>query len=226
MTDDSPTTALAETVWDRFQAVGFTPDFGPDLSRFLIALYRRLAAQGRTITANEIEELAETADVSLELAQMFVEQAGERDEDGTVMGIVGLSLNKHPHKFLVHGHELTTWCALDPMLIAPTMTEAVELESNDPRSGEPIRVSMTPNGVQAYEPATAVVSIVIPGSGATDNLESVWGMFCHQVHFFTDRESGEQFFSGRDIEVYFLTIEETFELGKLTFGPILSQQND
>jgi len=223
MTDDSPTTALAETVWNRFQAVGFTPDFGPGLSRFLIALYRRLAAQGRAITADEIEELARTVDVPIELARTFVEQAGERDEAGAVRGIVGLSLNKHPHTFLVHGHELTTWCALDPMLIAPAMTEPVELESDDPTNGEPVRVSVDPSGVRAYEPSTAVVSIVVPESGATDDLESVWGLFCHQVHFFTSRESGEQFFSARNDEVYFLTIAEAFELGRLTFGPVLEQ---
>ncbi len=224
MADLSSTTALAETVWNRFQDVGFTPDFGPKESRLLIELYRRLAVEGCPITTGEVEELAEGADVTSELARTFIEKTAERDEEGAVRGIVGLSLNKHPHKFLVHGNELTTWCALDPMLIAPTMTETVELESDDPRSGEPIRVSVSPGGVQAYEPTTAAVSIVIPESGATDSLESVWKMFCHQVHFFTSRESGEKFFSGRDIEVYFLTIEEAFDLGRLTFGPIHAQQ--
>ena len=158
------------------------------------------------------------------MQQSFIEKTGELDEEGAVRGILGLSLNKHPHKFLVHGHELTTRCALDPMAIAPTMTEAVELESDDPKNGEPIRVSVSPSGVQAYQPSTAVVSIVVPESGATDNLESVWKMFCHQVHFFTSRESGEQFFSGRDTEVYFLTIEEAFKLGRLTFSPIHAQE--
>jgi alkylmercury lyase len=224
MGDQPPTTALAETVWDRFQAVGFTPDFGPKESRLLIELYRNLAAEGRPITADEVEKLAERSDVTLEAARTFVERAGEQDQQGSVRGIVGLSLNKHAHKFLVRGHELTTWCALDPMLIVPTMTEPVEVESNDPRSGEPIKVSVSPNGVQAYEPATAVVSIVIPESGATFNFESVRKAFCHQVHFFTSRESGEQYFSERDTEVYFLAIEEAFELGQLTFGPILAQQ--
>ena len=65
---------------------------------------------------------------------------------------------------------------------------------------------------------------MIPESGTTDNLESIWKMFCHQVHFFTNRESGEQFFSGRDTEVDFLTIKEAFELGRLTFGPIHAQE--
>jgi len=224
MADRSPTPVLAETIWDRFQAVGFTPDFGPELSRLLIELYRMLALEGRGITPADVEDLAEGAGVTPELARVFVEKVGERDEYGAVTGIMGLSLNRHPHKFMVHGNELTTWCALDPLFIAPTMTEPVDLESEDPRSGEPIRVSVTPNGVQSYEPATAVVSIVIPESGATDSLESIWGMFCHKVHFFTSRESGERHFSGRDIEVYFLTIEEAFELGRLAFGPIHAQR--
>ncbi|MFV1963032.1 MAG: organomercurial lyase [Acidimicrobiia bacterium] len=224
MVNLSTTSELAKTIWDRFQAVGFTPDFGRKESRLLIELYRRLAAEGRPIPAEEVERLAEGAGITSEVAGAFVEMAGERDEEGALRGIVGLSLNRHPHKFLVQGNELTTWCALDPMLIAPIMTEAVELESDDPRNGEPIRVSVSPSGVQTYEPTTAVVSIVIPESGATDNLETIWKMFCHQVHFFTSRESGEQFFSGRDIEVYFLTMEEAFDLGRLTFGPIHAQQ--
>lgn len=219
----APSTTIAKKVWDRFQAEGFTPDFGPEGSRLLIALYRRLAAEGRPITADELEELAQGAGVTSEEARSLVERAGELDDDGAIRGIVGLSLNPHPHKFLIGGHELRNWCALDPLLIAPTMTEAVELESDDPRSGEPIRVSVSPSGVQAHEPTTAVVSIVVPESGATDSVEAVWMMFCHQVHFFTSRESGEQFFSGRDIEVYFLTIEEAFELGRLTFGPVYAQ---
>ena len=223
MTTTTPSTTTAKKVWNRFQAEGFTPDFGPGGSRLLIALYRRLAAEGRPITTDEVEELAKDADVTSEETRSLIERGGELDDDGAVRGIVGLSLNAHPHKFLIHGHELRNWCALDPLLIAPTMTGAVELESDDPRSGEPIRVSVSPSGVQAYEPTTAVVSIVVPESGATDSIEAVWMMFCHQVHFFTSRESGEQFFSGRDIEVYFLTIEEAFELGRLTFGPVYTQ---
>ena len=219
----APSTTIAEKVWDRFQAEGFTPDFGPEGSRLLIALYRRLAAEGRPITVGEVKELAKGAGLTTEEARSLVERAGELDDDGAVRGIVGLSLNAHPHKFLVNGHELRNWCALDPLLIAPTMSGDVELESDDPRSGETIRVSVTPSGVQAHEPTTAVVSIVVPESGATESVEAVWMMFCHQVHFFTSRESAEEFFSGRDIEVYFLTIEEAFDLGRLTFGPLYAE---
>ncbi|MEE8458184.1 MAG: hypothetical protein V3S28_09045, partial [Acidimicrobiia bacterium] len=125
MPDQPQTISLAETVWSRFQSVGFTPDFGPDVSRLLIGLYRLLAAEGHPITPDEVEQLAKTVGVAPEMARMFVEQAGERNEEGAVVGIVGLSLNKNPHKFLIHGHELTTWCALDPMLIAPAMTGPV-----------------------------------------------------------------------------------------------------
>lgn len=71
-----------------------TPDFGPDVSRLLIGLYRLLAAEGRPITPDEVEQLAKTVGVAPEMARMFVEQAGERNEEGAVVGIVGLSLNR------------------------------------------------------------------------------------------------------------------------------------
>ena len=43
-------------------------------------------------------------------------------------------------------------------------------------------------------------------------------MFCHRVHFFASRETGKQFFAGKEHEVYFLTLEEAFALGRLAFA--------
>ncbi len=229
MTTTPTSSALVDKVWGRFQEVGFTPDFGPEGSRLLIALYRRLAAEGRPVTPDEVAELAAQVDVSDEAARDLVEYTTERDDDGSVLGIVGLSLNEHPHTFRVNGRELRNWCALDPLLIVPTMTTDVELESADPGTGESVRVSVAPDGVKGYEPSGAVVSIVVPEpgalpeSGATDSVETVWMMFCHQVHFFSSREAGERFFEGKQFEVYFLTIDEAFELGRITFGPVYEQ---
>lgn len=216
----STSSTVVERVWERFQEVGFTPDFGPEGARLLIALYRRLAAEGRPITLDEVADLAAQNDVSVDAARDLVEHTAERDEDGSVRGIVGLSLNEHPHAFRVNGLELRTWCALDPLLIVPAMTADVEVESADPATGEPIRVSLSPGGVNGYNPSEAMVSIVVPEPGATDSVEAVWMMFCHHVHFFTSREAGERFFEQKDMEVYFLTIDEAFELGRVTFAPL------
>ncbi len=77
------------------------------------------------------------------------------------------------------------------------MTADVELESNDPETGETVSVSFSPEGVKAQQPGQAVMSIVVREAGATDGVEAVWMMFCHQVHFFASRETGERFFEGK-----------------------------
>jgi alkylmercury lyase len=223
VTTASTQSALVEQVWKRFQEVGFTPDFGPEGSRLLIALYRRLAETGQPVSADEVTAIAHELDMSPEHAAGLVERMGEHDDDGALRGIVGLSLNDHPHRFIVGGHELRNWCALDPLLIVPTMTEEVQLESTDPHTGESVRVSVTNEGIETQQPAEAVMSIVVPEPGATDSVESVWMTFCHQVHFFTSREAGEQFFEDSDYEVYFLTLDEAFGLGRLTFAPVYEQ---
>ena len=214
---------IVAKVWQRFQEVGFTPDFGPEGSRLVIALYRRLASEGRPIPPEEVAALAERFGVPAETAAALLEGAAERDDEGAVRGIVGLSLNDHPHRFRVGHHELRNWCALDPLLIMPTMTEDVVLESTDPETGEVVRASLSPRGVKALEPERAVMSIVVPPQGTTDSAKEVWSSFCHQVHFFASREAGEQFFADKDYEVYLLTLEEAFALGRLTFAPLYQQ---
>ncbi len=216
-------TSLVDHVWKRFQNVDFTPDFGPGNSRLLIQLYRRLAADARPIARSEIEAIADELDVARDEAIAFVERTSEPGDDGEIRGIVGLSLNEYPHKFRVSGNELRNWCALDPLLIAPALTEPVEIESVDPETGEAISISVTPGGVEGYSPTTAVLSIVVPEPGATESVEAVWMMFCHHVHFFTSRESGERFFADKDMEVYFLSVEEAFELGRVLMRPVYEQ---
>ena len=221
-TTDS-TASLVDHVWKRFQGVGFTPDFGPDNSKLLIQLYRRLAADARPLARSEIEAIADELGVARDEAIAFLEGASEPGDGGEIRGVVGLSLNEYPHKFRVGGNELYNWCALDPLLIAPALTEPAEIESVDPETGGAVSVSVTPAGVWEHSPRAAVLSIVVPEPGATDSVEAVGMMFCQHLHFFTSRESGERFFADKDMEVYFLSVEEGFELGRLPFGPVFEQ---
>ena len=118
----------AETIWERFQEVGFVPDLTTAESRLLIDLYRKLASEGRPVPATQLADLAEVAGVEPEVSEELIRRMGERDDAGDIRGIMGLSLNRHPHRFRVHGNELATWCALDPLVIAPIMTDLVEIE--------------------------------------------------------------------------------------------------
>ncbi len=219
-------TELIDDVWKRFQEVGFTPDFGPGGSKLLVALYRQLARDGEPISLADAMLTADRLGVSNEDAKGLIENLSEQAEDGAIRGIVGLSLNDHPHTFRVGDVELRNWCALDPLLVVRALDRQVTIESADPSSGELVQVTATADGIQTCEPLTAVISVVVPEPGATRDLESIWMTFCHQVYFFESQETAERFFADKeDMEVYYLTVEEAFELGGLTFGPLYRQMD-
>ena len=207
-------------IWERFREVGLVPDFGREGSWLLVALYRRLADEGRPIPAAEVARLAEKARMSDDAAEDFLAPLSERNETGALVGIAGLSLRPHPHRFLVHGHELTTWCALDPLFIVPMMDGPVTVTSCDPRDGAAVEVVVSPDGVRSVDPATAVVSIVVPEEVAAGSVEEIWGMFCHHVHFFVDTSSAEAYFADDTREVHLLSVEDAFALGRIVYESV------
>ena len=221
MTSAIPTRKqLVQNIWRRFKEVGFAPDFGAGGSRLIIALYRQLARDGEPISRDDAMGTAARLGVASEEAAEIIERVSERDEGGAIRGIVGLSLNDHPHTFRFGEVELRNWCALDPLLIIRVLNGPVTIESADPSSGKPVTVTATADGIEAYEPSTTVMSVVIPESGATESLESIWMTFCHQVHFFENQETAERYFADKKMEVHFLTPNEAFDLGGLTFAPL------
>jgi alkylmercury lyase len=83
----------------------------------------------------------------------------EFDEEGNILG-VGLTLVPTPHVYEVNGRKLYTWCALDALLFPVMLKHTAHIESLDPISGDKIRVTVTPDGVQKVNPESAVVSRV------------------------------------------------------------------
>jgi len=63
-----------------------------------------------------------------------------------------------------------------------------QVESNDPATGELVRLSVTREGVKAVHPEGAVVSFRLP-DGPFDS--DVVKAFCHYVHFFASRQSAQ-----------------------------------
>ena len=95
-----------------------------------------------------------------ELARMGV----QIDEQGNVVG-AALTARKTIHRVQVRGKELYAWCALDTLFIPGLLGEEAEVSSTCPGSGEPVRITVTPDGVRDFSPADAVVSVVLPNGG-------------------------------------------------------------
>ena len=86
------------------------------------------------------------------------------DDQGNVVG-AALTARQTAHRVRVGGKELYAWCALDTLFIPGLLGEEGEVSSTCAASGEPIRITVGPDGVRDFSPADAVVSIVLPDVG-------------------------------------------------------------
>jgi alkylmercury lyase len=144
------------------------------------SLFRRLVmllAEGRPVSPDRLaadlgrsrEDVVSTLRKRLSI---------EWDAAGNVVG-AGLTLNPTPHRFELKGRVLFTWCALDSLMFPGLIGETVQVQSPCASTGTPIRVTVTPQGVEQVEPPEAVVSLVTPEASA-----DIRRVFCDYVNFF------------------------------------------
>src|SRR5437879_733773 len=88
----------------------------PALPRLLLALVR-LLAEGESMPLGRVRALAARLEVPPELLAPLLRQRAEIDDAGNIVGMMGLSLNRHPHRFEVNGRALSTWCAWDTLFL-------------------------------------------------------------------------------------------------------------
>src|SRR6266581_867157 len=115
--------------------------------------------------------------------------------------------------------------ALDiPQQTAHEVLQQTALVSSPcPTTGETIRLTITQEGVTSYQPASTVISIVIPQptKNGLESVEEIWMTFCHHIHFFSSPQAAQEWFAAREQEIVILTIEQAFELGRLTLSEVL-----
>jgi alkylmercury lyase len=117
-----------------------------------------------------------------------------------------------PHRFEVGGHMLYTWCALDTLMYPVILKLPARVASPCPVTGEPILLSVTPEGIGQLSPPGAVASLVIPQQA--EACRDVRGAFCNQVHFFSSREMASTWLEQRPTALL-LSTDEAFHLGQM-----------
>ncbi len=212
----------AKEMIGKMTAGGGLFDFGQDRSRLLIQVWRSLATGG-PVTGEQVDQIVATIGIARDEAERFLRQISERDGDDSIVGIMGLSLNDHPHRFNVNGAQMSTWCAEDTLFLPAMLKQTASVESESPLTKEKIRLTVSTEGIEESSPAGAVVSMVVidPDKADMSSAPAIWGTFCHHIFFFASREEGELWAAGRD-DIEILSLDEGFELGKQVWSKVLA----
>src|SRR5215210_8949416 len=107
------------------------------------------------------EEIAAASAKSPEEVRATLDRfpSAEWDEQGRVVGL-GLTLQLTPHRLKLEGRTLFAWCALDALLFPVLLGRPASIVSPCRGTGDPVHIEVTPAGIEAVEPPSAVVSIV------------------------------------------------------------------
>jgi alkylmercury lyase len=133
-----------------------------------------------------------------------------RDDEGRVIAFWGLSIVEMGHRFEVDGRTLYTWCAWDPMFLAPLLGANARVSSTCPVTGRTISLSVGVDGLSEVDPSGAVLSFLQPSAEWKDDvIES----FCHFVLLFASREAGTEWVADHP-GTFLLGLDEAFELGR------------
>lgn len=142
-----------------------------------------------------------------EVLQTIKKMNIEFDEGGNIVG-AGLTLRPTPHRIKVDGHLLYTWCALDALMYMPLLGRPVQVESPCAKTGDLIRMTVTPQRVKSYEPAEAVVSLIYPKKGLP-----IRQAFCNHVNFFRSPEAAASWLAQQK-EATILSIDDAYAFGQ------------
>lgn len=175
-----------------------------------LAIYRQLA-HGLPVAASELAEAlgreAEGIEKTLERWPGVF-----RDGEGRIVAFWGLAIAEMAHRFRVGGRTLYTWCAWDALFLPALIGQRAEVASRSPVSGELIRLTVSAEGIEEVAPEATVISMLAPSADFDD---SVLISFCHYVHFFSSPEDAQPWLS-EQVGTFLLSLEEAFELGRLT----------
>lgn len=143
----------------------------------------------------------------------------EWDESGSIVG-AGLTLRPTPHRFKLNNRTLFTWCALDALMFPSLIGETVQVESPCASTGDPVRMTVTVEGVEQVEPAGAVVSLVAPEASP-----DVRRVFCDYVNFFRSAEAASVWLA-KHPGATTLPVADAYQLGRLLAESVFSQRSN
>ena len=82
---------------------------------------------------------------------------------------------------------------------------------------------MTPDGIEALEPADAVLVIALPETPQA--CHGIRDAFCNHVHFLASREAASEW-SAKNQKMIVLSVDDGHKVGQIMLGYIFEQTSD
>jgi alkylmercury lyase len=181
-----------------------------DEQELALSIYRQLAVGAPVPLSAVAEALGRDEGEIVETLEQW--PGVFRADDGRIVAFLGLALPEMAHRFRIDGRTLHTWCAWDALFLPTLIGQPAEVESQSPVSDEPVRLTVSPQRVEEVVPKETVVSMLAP---TADFDDTVLMSFCHFVHFFPSAADAQPWLS-EHTGTFLLTVDEAFELGRLT----------
>ncbi|MFG2683072.1 organomercurial lyase MerB [Streptomyces sp. NPDC048392] len=186
----------------------------PGLRMWLVRPLQTLLATGEPVTIPALADQAGRPEAEIREALAAMPDT-EYDAEGRIIGF-GLTFNPTPHRYETGGHTFYTWCALDTLAFPAVLGHTAKVTSPCRATGEPVRLTATPEGPIDVEPTTAVVSLVAPDAPTT-----VRSSFCNQVHFFASADAAKDWLAEHP-DARVLPVADAFEAGRPVIEQILA----
>jgi len=149
----------------------------------------RLLALGRPLTVKEIARACAASEEQISSA--LATSRCERDTEGRVLDLYGLTLLPTVHRLEIGHRTLFSCCALWAHVVPKVVDATVRVESVDPYSREIVKLSISPEGVETARPQQSAATLAVASREAIE--ADVCRAFCCQVRHFVTRESAEAF---------------------------------
>jgi alkylmercury lyase len=175
----------------------------------LIPYVLPLLAEGEPVTLDQVAAASSRPVEDIEAA-LRQHPGVDWDERGRLAGF-GLTLRPTPHRFTFDGRTIYGWCATDTLIFPVALGLSGMIESTCPATGQPIRIAVTPQGVEKVDPSGAVVSLIRP-----ESVDDMRAEACDLGGFFASREATTEWLAAHP-EGIVHTIEEDFQMNRETF---------
>lgn len=209
------TRTAVNTLDERWESI--MPRLSAEEQRAGIVLLQELS-KGEPVSA---PQLAQALDVPIGEAHATLREsalkpfvyAAYADGEPRVEGFFGLATSPTHHRFTIEDRTLWTWCAQDSLFLPELLGETARVESKDPETGEPVRLTISPEGVEAVEPKGVAVSMVQAVAADLTSARRIIATACHFIFFFVSRASGERWVAAHP-QTELLSLEEAVAFGK------------